>query len=133
MGIEKLKSFKHIEAELYAYWDTINELKQIKKDVLHSTTNEIEERKSNLLGDRGKTILLTHKKIQQLDEIVTVISSVYEQLPPEKQKLIKLKYWTKHQPLTWEGISRRVNVSRRMALYWRDEIVYMIADLLGWR
>ncbi|MFV9511817.1 transcriptional regulator [Tepidibacillus sp. LV47] len=131
-------TFKHIESELYSYHDTKKEINRLKNDIIFSspTPDLTGGGKSNLPGDptgRTVTLMLTHRKIEQLELIVSAISNVYDQLPNEKKNLIKLKYWTRPQTLTWEGIARELHVSRRQAIYWRDEIVYAIAHQLGWR
>lgn len=137
---EKLKrgTFKHIESELFYYKETKMELQKLKDDILYGTPyyEMTGGGGGNLPGDptgRAATLMLSHRKIEQLERIVAVIEEVYKQLPEEKQKLIELKYWTKPQTLTWDGIARELCVSRRQALYWRNDIVYEIAEKLGWR
>lgn len=129
--------FKHVEAELYSYWDSIKELKRLREEIIYSTSSvEGDGGKSNLPSDptgRKVTALLMHRRIQQLEQITEAIRTVYDQLPPEKQRLVQLKYWTSPQILTWEGIAQKVHISRRTALYWRSEIVNAIAEQLGWR
>lgn len=137
---EKLKAgtFKHVESELYHYWETIKEIKRLKADIQHGTPyyEPTGGGRSNLPSDptgTTATLMVSHRRIEQLERITGVIREVYEQLPEDKQKLIRLKYWTKPQPLTWEGIAREVNVSRITALRWRNEIVSLIAERIGWR
>jgi RinA family phage transcriptional activator len=129
--------FKHVEAELYSYWDSIKELKQLREEIIFSTPFvEGDGGKSNLPGDptgRKATALLMHRRIQQLEQITKAIRTVYDQLPPEKQRLVQMKYWTSPQIFTWEGIAQKVHISKRQALRWRDEIVHEIAESLGWR
>lgn len=140
MGAAKLKlktgTFKHIESELYSYWDSVKEVRRLQADILHSTPFIEDGGRSNLPGDptsRKVTTMLMHRRLQQLEQITNAIKTVYDRLPPEKKRLIELKYWTHPQPLTWEGIAQKVHISRRTALYWRDEIIYALADQLGWR
>lgn len=137
---EKLKTgtFKHIESELYSYWESVEELKRLKADVLYSTPtfDDVGGGKSNIPSDptsRKVTVLLTHRRIEQLEKVVESIRKVYGKLPDDKRKLVQLKYWTVPQTLNWEGIAQKIPVSRRTAINWRDEIVYKIADELGWR
>lgn len=131
-------TFKHIESELYAYHDTKREIVRLKNDILHSSSyfEPIGGGRSNLPGDptgNTATLMVTHRKIEQLERIVDAIESVVDKLPEEKQKLVKLKYWTRPQTLTWEGIAMRLGISARQAMRWRDEIVYAIAERIGWR
>jgi len=136
----KLKNgtFKHIESELYAYHETKKEIIRLKNDILHASRppDLSGGGRSNWPGDptgETATLLATHRRIEQLERIVEAIEAVYEALPREKQELVRLKYWTKPQTLTWEGIALKLHVSRATALRWRDEIVYAVAERLGWR
>lgn len=138
--VEKLRTgtFKHIESELHSYWETLKELKLLKADMMSITMDDenVGGGRNNLPGDptgRSVVLILTHRKIQQLEMIVNSIRTVYDHLPPEKQKLIHLKYWTKPQTMTWEGIAENLHISERQARRWRDDIVYEIAARLGWR
>ena len=134
----KTGTFKHIEAELYTYHEAKRELARLKADILHASRppDLAGGGRSNWPGDptgETATLLATHRRIEQLERIVEAIEAVYEALPREKQELVRLKYWTKPQTLTWEGIALRLHVSRATALRWRDEIVYAVAERLGWR
>lgn len=131
-------TFKHVESELYHYHETKKEIMKLKSYILHASPEPdlYGGGKSNLPSDptgRTATLMVTHRRIEQLERIIDAIESVYNSLPEEKQKLVRLKYWTKQQKLTWDGIASKINISRRQALYWRDEVVYRIAELLGWR
>jgi RinA family phage transcriptional activator len=132
-------TFQHVESELFAYHETRREILRLKNDILHGSASDDENvggGRSNIPGDpTGKTavLLTSHKRLEQLQAIVDAIESVVGCLEPDKQKLIKLRYWTRPQTLTWEGIANEVYVSRRTAMYWREEIVRMIAEKIGWR
>lgn len=131
-------AFRHVEAELYAYHDTKREIVRLKNDILHSSSyfEPIGGGRSNLPGDptgNTATLMVTHRKIEQLERIVEAIESVVERLPEKKRRLVQLRYWDKPRTLTWDGIALRLEVSRRTAMNWRDEIVYAIAEKLGWR
>lgn len=132
-------TFQHVESELYAYHDTRKEIVKLKNEILHGKVNDDENvggGRSSLPGDptgRTAVLLTTHKKLEQLEEIVDVIESVVERLPREKQELVKIRYWTKPQTLTWNGLADKLHVSRRTAINWRDEIVSAVAIKLGWR
>lgn len=141
MVIEKLKrgTFKHVESELYSYWDTLEEVKSLRMELISRNPWQDENvggGRSNIPSDptgATATALLTHRKLEELERIAGAIREVVDRLPREKKRLVELRYWTKPQTRTWEGISQQLNVSRRQALRWRDQIVYCIADRLGWR
>lgn len=141
MTITKLKkqTFKHIEAELYYYHETLREIERLRKEILFEKVWQDENvggGRSNLPSsptERAANRLLTHKRLKRMEEITTAIDEVYRQLPDEYKKLVKLKYWTKPQRLTMDGIAEALNVGRATVFRWRNEIIYAIAETIGWR
>ncbi len=135
----KKATFKHVESELYSYHDTLKEIEFMRQNIMLTRENTDE----NVGGGRSSlpyspteaiaTRLATHKKLSQLEEVANAIQRVYTGLPEEYQKLVRLKYWTRPQLKTWEGIAQQIPVGRRTAFNMRDEIVGTIAEVLGWR
>jgi RinA family phage transcriptional activator len=135
----KKATFKHIESELYSYQETLKEIKFLRNNLMFCKENDDE----NVGGGRSSlpyspteaigTRLATHKKLTQLEEVANAIEKVYTGLPETHQKLVKLKYWTKPQMKTWEGIAGELHVSRRQAFNWRDEVIITLGEILGWR
>lgn len=135
----KKATFKHIEAELYCFKETLREIEQIRQDILHGQASDDE----NIGGGRGNlpsspteqraVTVMTHRRLQQLERIANAIQTVYEALPQEKKKLVQLLYWTRPQRYTWDGLAEQLYVSKWQAMRWRNEIVRAIAELLGWR
>ncbi|MFJ5750096.1 transcriptional regulator [Peribacillus frigoritolerans] len=135
----KKPTFKHIESELYSYHDTLKEIQFLRNNIMYTKENDDE----NIGGGRSSfpssltekigTRLVNHKRLNQLEEITNVIEKVYTGLPETHQQLIKLKYWTRPQTKAWEGIALELHVSRRQAFKWRDEIINIIGEVLGWR
>lgn len=135
----KKATFKHIESELYSYHDTLREINNLRKDIMFTKENDDE----NIGGGRSSipsspteqiaTRLATHKRLKQLEEVTNAIQKVYTGLPEDYQKLVRLKYWTRPQTLTWEGIAESLHVNRATAMRWRDTVVYAISEALGWR
>jgi RinA family phage transcriptional activator len=138
---EKLKkaTFKHIESELYSYHDTLKEIKFLRNNLMFCKESDDE----NIGGGRSSFIsspteqigtrLATHKKLNKLEEIANAIEKVYTGLPEDYQKLVRVKYWTRPQILTWDGIAENMHISRRTAFRMRDEVVDSVAEVLGWR
>jgi RinA family phage transcriptional activator len=135
----KKATFKHIESELYSYQDTLREIDRLRKDIMFTKENDDENiggGRNNLPSsptERIATRLATHKRLNQLEEVTHAIEKVYTSLPEDYQKLIKLKYWTRPQTLTWEGIADKLHLGRRTAFRMRDEIVECVSEVLGWR
>jgi RinA family phage transcriptional activator len=133
-------AFQHVESELYAYHETCRELIRLKNEILHGGSTASDENvgggRSNIPGDptaRTATLLVAHRDIEHMQHIIDAISRIYDGLPKDKQKLIRMKYWTKPQTLTWDGIAAELKCGRATALRWRDEIVVTIARRLGWK
>lgn len=135
----KKATFKHIESELYSYQDTLREIEFLRRNIMFCKENDDE----NVGGGRSSlpssptekigTRLATHKKLNQLEEVAHAIEKVYTGLPEDYQKLVRLKYWTRPQLKTWEGIADELHVNRATAMRWRDMIIQTISELLGWR
>ncbi|MFS0591731.1 transcriptional regulator [Cytobacillus horneckiae] len=135
----KKATFKHIESELYSYKETLKEIEQLRKDIMFCNENEDENTgggRNNLPSsptERIATRLTTHKRLNQLEEVANAIQKVYTGIPADYQKLVRLRYWTKPQTLTWDGIADKLFITSRTAQRWRDEIIYSIAEVIGWR
>ena len=132
-------TFQHVESELYSYHETRKEIIRLKNEILYGSTPADENvggGRSNLPSDPTGEIavlLTSHKKLEQLERIVNAIESVVEGLPEKKKEMIKLRYWTRPQTLTWEGVAQRIEKDRTTAIRWRNEIIREIANRIGWR
>jgi RinA family phage transcriptional activator len=135
----KKATFKHIESELYDYYDTLKEIDHLRKDIMFCRESDDENTgggRSSFVSsptERIATILTTDKRLNRLEEVAHAIQKVYTGLPEDYQKLVRLKYWTRPQTLTWEGIAESLHVNRATAMRWRDGVVYAIGECLGWR
>jgi RinA family phage transcriptional activator len=135
----KKATFKHIESELYCYKDTLKEIEFIRNNIMFCK-EEIDENvgggRASLPGKPTENIatrLATHRRLTKLEEIANAIEKVYVNLPETHQKLIQLRYWTRPQKYTWDGIAEQLHVNRATAFRWRDQIINSIAEVLGWR
>jgi RinA family phage transcriptional activator len=128
-------TFHHVEAELYLYNETKKEIERMRQDIIHAGKVQQEGGRSGISNPTASTAtrLTTDKRLQKLEEVTDAIEAVMEMLDPHRTKLVKLKYWTKPQLLTWDGIAQEVNISRRQAINWREEIIEAIAERIGWR
>lgn len=133
-------TFKKIEAEWFNYFNTKREIALIREEIMNPFQEKIDENigggRSNEVGrptERIATRLSLNKQLNHLQDIVEAIDQVYEALPEEYQKLVKLRYWSKNRQLTWDGIALELNISKRQAMRWRDEIIQATSEVLGWR
>lgn len=134
----KTGTIKHIEAELYDYKGTVRRIQQRREELAESSS--VDENmgggKSNLPSrptEQLATRLASDVRLQELERIAGSIEHVYNICDKERQELIRLKYWTHPQTRTWEGIAQELNISRRQAFNWRNQIVQAIGEQLGWR
>ena len=140
MAKSKLRkgTFKHIEAELYDYHESLKRIKERKEEILFSSSVDDNKggansaRLPNSPTERIATMLVMDKRLRELERITEAIETVYRSLDDDRKKLIEIKYWRKPQLLTWEGIAQELNVSRATVFRWREEIVNTIAEKLGW-
>lgn len=135
-------TFIYVEMELSNYHETRREIVRLKNEILHATPEPpdptIVKGKNSVRqpGDptgRTATLMLSHRKLEQMERVVEAIEFITEGLPDEKKELIRLRYWTRPQTLTWEGIAQRLNYNRATVIRWRDDIVAGIAGRLGLR
>ncbi|WP_017728513.1 DUF722 domain-containing protein [Halalkalibacterium ligniniphilum] len=133
-------TFKHVEAELYAYPDTKKEIKRLREQIMNDT--EIDEnvgmgsnsvRVASRPTEQIATRLTTNKTLRNLEEISDAIESVYEQLEESQKKLIRLRYWNGRRGFSWERIALECNISERTVYNYRNMIIDAIAERVGWR
>ncbi len=135
-------TFKKLESEWYNFHKTKEEIETLEEVILNPFIEE-KDRDDNIGGGRSSyvssptekfaTRLSTHKQLNYLKEIYKAIDRVYEALPKDYKKLVHIRYWNNRRELTWDGIALELNVSKRQAMRWRDEIIHTTAEVLGWR
>lgn len=135
----KKSTFKKAEAEWYDYHQTLKEIAKLRQEIM----NPMKENDENVGGGRSgrnsspteniATRLVTHKQLKYLNEVTEAVENVYNALPDDYKKLVRLRYWNKSQELTWDGLALKLNVSKRQAMRWRDEIIQATVEVLGWR
>jgi RinA family phage transcriptional activator len=132
-------TFKKLEAEWYGYHHTLTEIARLRENIMNPHQEQDENiggGKANTVGsptERIATRLTTSKQLNYLTEIVDAIERVYNALPNDYQKLVRLRYWNKNKNVTWDNIASELHVSERQSRRWRTEIIQATAELLGWR
>lgn len=133
----KPNTAKHIEAEIFEYHDTLKRIQQRRDELMSDPAKEEGMPSSPTLPssttERYATRLVMDRQLMEDQRIIAAIEHVYNICDDDRKKLIRLKYWTRPQTKTWEGIAQDLNVSRRQAFNWRDQIVQAIGEKLGWR
>lgn len=129
----EIKSY--IEAELRDYNQTLRDISEARQDLLLATHTP------DNVGGHGYDIgdptqarafkLVTNRRISHMERICTAIATVIGALPEEKYRLVELKYWTRPQTLTDDGIALKLNISRRTYYNWKNGIIMALAEELG--
>ena len=125
----------YIEAELRGYHDTMIELEALRDDMINESPLPPDgmprgtETSDPTFNKAMK--LLTCKRLNQMHRVTYAIGNVVWSLPPDKLKLVKLKYWTKNQKYNDIGVSMELNCHVKTFYLWRAEICRAIAKELG--
>ncbi|WP_337969731.1 transcriptional regulator [Virgibacillus salexigens] len=135
-------TFKHAESEWYNYHHTLKEIARLRENIMNPFDEDPDDptivKGANSVRNPGNpteriaTRLTTHKQLNHLKEVADTIGQVYNALPDDYKELVRVKYWS-NKRLTWDGISLELNVSKRQAMRWRNEIIQTTVELLGWR
>ncbi|MED4083882.1 transcriptional regulator [Halalkalibacterium halodurans] len=136
----KKATFKHVEAELYAYPDTKREINKLRQQIMNGTNDDENVgagrnsyRTPSRPTEQIATRLMTNKFLRNLEEVAYAIDTVYNSLDPTRQKIIKMRYWSGRQSASWERIAMECNLSERSVYNYRKEIIGAIAEKIGWR
>lgn len=128
-------TFRQLESELYDYQQTLKRIKE-RRDELMSDPAKEEGMPSSPSApssptERYATRLTMDRQLQELERVADAIEHVYNICDKDRKQLIHLKYWTKPQTLSWEGIAQKLNIGRTTAFRWRDEIIQAMGEQLG--
>lgn len=129
-------AFKHIETVLYKYPDTVKEIVSRRSELLDKPSEELVGGKSNLPSDPTAnlaTMLADDRFLKELERFAQAVEYVYNMSTDEHKQLIRLKYWTKPQTKTWDGIALEMKAGRTTIFRWRNEIIQAMGERLGWR
>lgn len=130
-------AFKHIESEIYSYHDTLKEIERLRKEIMFGTNTDDENIGGGRSSEPGRpteriaTRLLTHKRLRNMEEIVEAIDYAVHALSDDHQKLVKLKYWSRKR-LSWDDLSIQLSMHRNTAMKLNRDVVYLIAEKIGW-
>ncbi|NIK10907.1 transcriptional regulator [Alkalibacillus almallahensis] len=138
------QTFKKIEAEWFNYHQTLKEIAMLREEIHNPHIEQTDDERLVIEGNKSTfepssptekiaTRLTTNKQLNYLCEVTDAIEQVYQALPHHHQKLVRVRFWSKNRNLTWDGIAEELNVSRRQAIRWRDEIIHLTNEVLGWR
>jgi RinA family phage transcriptional activator len=129
--------FKHIESEIYSYSDTKKEIDRLRKEIMFGNSSNDENIGGNRSLEPGRpteriaTRLLTHKRLRNMEEIVEAIDYSVNALTDEHRNLVRLKYWSRKR-LSWDDLAIQLNMHRNTAMKLNRDVVYLVAEKIGW-
>ena len=159
VGQVKLKraAYRHIEAEIYAYHDTLKAIEELRRDIILAGWRE--NSYAAVVGDRYAGTSIVERRatkladsllLREMERIAQAIRDVYARAKEEGRRVVWVKYglaldgWQPPSNLAarMEGRNRFdmspddmaevLNVDRATFHRYRSGFVYGIAERLGW-
>lgn len=129
-------SFGYVEKELFHLPETRKAIIRRKEMLLNNSVvdENVGGGKSNLPGKptEQKAILVADdKRLQQMENIVSAIETVYELLPNDKRMFMQLRYWTRPNVLNMTGVAMKMERDETTLRRWRKAIINSIIELSG--
>ena len=151
----KRATYRHIEAEIYAYWDTLKAIEELRTDIIHAGREEIlgavvgERYTGTSVVERRATKLADSLLLREMQRITKAIEDTYTQAKEECRQVVWVKYglainW---QPpaeiralvegrnrfdMSPDNMAEVLNVDRATFHRYRSGFVYGVAERLGW-
>lgn len=151
----KRATYRHIEAEIYAYYDTLKAIEDLRADIILAGRNEV---LGAVVGDRYPGASIVERRatkladsvlLREMERITKAISDTYAHTKEEARRVIWVKYglainWDPPPELVaqMEGRNRFdmspdemaeiLAVDRATFHRYRSGFVYGIAERLGW-
>ncbi len=132
--------YKLIEDELRYYHSTKKEMLEKRANIVMGSMHQ-EFRDENQGGSASGQIsneveqrvmlLQMDREIQRMSNTVRAIDTVLSTLSDEDKQLVHFRYWDRSRP-TWTWIACKLNISESTAKRKRKEIIYKIAERLGY-
>lgn len=149
----KRATYRHIEAEIYAYEETVKQIEQLRQDIILAGNAEIRPAVNEGWHDskveRRATKLADYILLREMERITKAIRETYMRCREEAKRVIWVKYglainWQPPEELVQklQGRSRFDLSARDMAEIlnidestfhrYRTGFVYGVAERLGW-
>ena len=153
----KRATYRHIEAEIYAYYDTLKAIEELRAAILFASGRQ--EAYVPVLGDRYVGTSIVERRatkladsllLREMERITTAIADIYARTKDEARRVMWVKYglalegWQPPAQLAarMEGKNRFdmspdemadvLNIDRATFHRYRSGFVYGVAERLGW-
>jgi len=133
-------SIRLIEAEIRAYPETLQSLKEIEQEIaephspgayigLAKTTGHSDPTaKKALKMMESPRVREIHRRVSAIRRMIRILKASPD---PGRYKLIELTYWSNGR-YDVEGVCRKLNISRSTYNRWKREALEIVAERLGW-
>jgi RinA family phage transcriptional activator len=159
-GVDKMKlkraTYRHIEAEIYAYNDTLKAIEELRKDIILASRQEINypaavggRYAGTSIVERRATKLADSVLLREMERITRAIEDTYARAKEECRRVVWVKYalaidW---QPpaeiqaqmdgrnrfdMSPDDMAEVLNVDRATFHRYRTGFAYGVAERLGW-
>jgi RinA family phage transcriptional activator len=152
----KRATYRHIEAEIHAYYDTVKAIEEIRQDIIFAGKNMgaygavVGDRYAGTsIVERRATKLADSVLLREMERITKAIESIYARAKEEGRRVVWVKYglsigWQPPEELAaqMEGRNRLdmspddmaevLAVDRATFHRYRSGFVYGVAERLGW-
>ena len=152
----KRATYRHIEAEIYAYYDTLREIEELRTDIILAGRQEYnygavvgDRYAGTSIVERRATKLADSMLLREMERITRAIADTYARAKEEGRRVVWVKYglaidWEPPAELVarMEGRNRFnmspddmaevLNVDRATFHRYRSGFVYGVAERLGW-
>jgi len=122
-----------VQTELSSYEETKKDLEELKAEIAETRAiDTAEERRGSSIGnptENKAASIITNKRLRRMEETIRAIEVVFNSLPPEKKRLVKMKYWDRRY--TDFGIANELFISDRTFRRWNRNIITSIAKEMG--
>ncbi|MDF2631422.1 MAG: phage transcriptional regulator, RinA family [Caproiciproducens sp.] len=135
----EIRSF--IESELRDYDNTKKEWENLQEELTIGNAAAHEDymvrlgllspEKANGPTESRALKLVSNKRLAQTERTIKAIEKVIMNLPEEKFKLIRMRYWDMPRTLTDDGIAAELSCSRTTLYVWVDGIITALAKEMG--
>ncbi|MBA1336715.1 MAG: hypothetical protein HPY66_3150 [Firmicutes bacterium] len=151
----KRATYRHIEAEIHAYYDTLQAIKDLRRDIILAGRQEAygavvgERYAGTSIVERRATKLADSVLLREMERIMKAIQDTYDRAKEEGRRVIWVKYglaidW---QPpvelaaqmqgrnrfdMTAREMAKVLNVDESTFHRYRTGFVYGVAERLGW-
>ncbi len=152
----KRATYRHIEAEIYDYYKTLQAIDELRRDII--LANDRQEAYGAVVGDRYAGTSIVERRatkladsvlLREMERITRAIEDTYARTKDEARRVIWVKYdlaidWQPPAELVarMEGRNRFdmspddmaevLNVDRATFHRYRSGFVYGVAERLGW-